>query len=292
MYNLEQLRMFVEAVDTGSFSASARKLGKAQSAISQGIANLEIDLGVELFDRSTRKPTLTAAGQRLFGYAKVVLEQTEELNTVAQSIIKQEETAVRLAIEHALNLPTLGQILLEFRQRFPATEVELLSVASPDIIQLVDDGRVDIGLMFSNMAYKREVDVCFAGNITVQAVCSTTHPLTKLDSVEISHLAAHTQFILRGVNGDGLDHEVHVSSMIWTSNSIPSMLELIKQGIGWAYLPSHLIEKPVNLGELYKLPMRLDDKPWTTPVDRVTQKNQAMGPAVKWLSDVLIKLLD
>ena len=48
MYNIEQLRMFVEAVEQGSFSASARKLGKVQSAVSQGINNLEIDLNIQL----------------------------------------------------------------------------------------------------------------------------------------------------------------------------------------------------------------------------------------------------
>ncbi|MGB1280461.1 MAG: helix-turn-helix domain-containing protein, partial [Vibrio cyclitrophicus] len=54
MYNIEQLKMFVYAVELGSFSASARQLGKVQSAVSQGISNLEIDFNVQLFDRSTR----------------------------------------------------------------------------------------------------------------------------------------------------------------------------------------------------------------------------------------------
>ena len=109
---------------------------------------------------------------------------------------------------------------------------------------------------------------------------------------EFFGLAVHTQFIVRGVGNGGLDHEVHVSSMIWTSSSIPSTVELIKQGIGWAYLPTHLIEGPVNRGELYKLLMRLDDKPWCIPIDWVTQKNQVMGPAMNWLSKNLVNLLD
>ena len=65
MYNIEQLKMFVYAVELGSFSASARELGKVQSAVSQGIHNLEIDFNVQLFDRSTRKPTLTGAPRTL-----------------------------------------------------------------------------------------------------------------------------------------------------------------------------------------------------------------------------------
>ena len=62
MYNLEQLRMFIETAESGSFSACARRLGKVQSAVSQGIANLEIELNTNLFDRTSRKPSLTPHG--------------------------------------------------------------------------------------------------------------------------------------------------------------------------------------------------------------------------------------
>ncbi len=84
MYNLEQLQMFVETAHLGSFSACARKLGKVQSAVSQGIANLEIDLDRSLFDRSTRKPSLTLAGERLFSYAQAILLQMDELDSAAK----------------------------------------------------------------------------------------------------------------------------------------------------------------------------------------------------------------
>ena len=73
MQNLEHIRMLVLSADLGSFSACARKLGKVQSAVSHGINSLEIDLNVTLFDRSTRKPTLTPAGERLYRSAKALL---------------------------------------------------------------------------------------------------------------------------------------------------------------------------------------------------------------------------
>lgn len=60
--SLEQFKALLAAAETGSFSAAARRLGKAQSVVSTAIANLEIDLGLELFDRSGRYPVLTEAG--------------------------------------------------------------------------------------------------------------------------------------------------------------------------------------------------------------------------------------
>src|SRR6516165_5471688 len=61
--SLDQLQVFLTVVETGSFAAAGRKLGRATSAVSYAIANLEHQLGVQLFDRDrTRKPTLTAIG--------------------------------------------------------------------------------------------------------------------------------------------------------------------------------------------------------------------------------------
>lgn len=243
MYNLEQLKMFIEAADLGSFSAGARRLGKAQSAVSQGIANLEIDLGVTLFDRSTRKPVLTPEGERLLAYARVVLQQTEELNTVASSMTKREEAHIRIAVEHSLQKTAICNILLEFKEHFPATSIELLAVASPEIIPLVDSERVDLGIMFSDMSFKREVDLTFIGHLQLTPVCSAKHPLSKLESVELSHVACHTQLLVRGESGIGLDHEASISAMSWSSNSVHSLIEMAIQGIGWEFFPSICLKK-------------------------------------------------
>ena len=76
----ESLEAFVQAVSLGSFSAAARKLGKSQSTVSEAIARLEIDLGLELFDRSGRQPQLTEAGRTLLGRVEEVLgDQAFEL---------------------------------------------------------------------------------------------------------------------------------------------------------------------------------------------------------------------
>ena len=64
MINLEQTIAFVTTVEAGSFSAAARKLNKSQSSVSIGVSNLEDELGLSLFDRQTRKPTLTKAGEK------------------------------------------------------------------------------------------------------------------------------------------------------------------------------------------------------------------------------------
>ena len=74
-YSLDQLAVFVLATQAGSFSAAARRIGKTQSTISNAISNLEADLGVQLFDRSSKLALLTPAGHALLAQAKEILER-------------------------------------------------------------------------------------------------------------------------------------------------------------------------------------------------------------------------
>ena len=84
-WTLEQLRHFVAAADAGSFSAAARQVGRAQSAVSTSLGLLEADLGVELFDRSRRNATLTRAGEVLLLEARELLRQAGGLEQRALS---------------------------------------------------------------------------------------------------------------------------------------------------------------------------------------------------------------
>ena len=89
-YSPEALTAF-EAVDSGSFSAAARRLRKSQSTISTAIANLEADLGVTLFDRATRQPTLTPQGEQVLSYVKAILAASERLDELAVSLSGETE---------------------------------------------------------------------------------------------------------------------------------------------------------------------------------------------------------
>lgn len=93
-YSPEALTAFVETVDSGSFSAAARRLRKSQSTISTAVANLEADLGVTLFDRSSRQPVLTSEGQRVLSYVQAILAASERLDELAVAL--SSETEARL----------------------------------------------------------------------------------------------------------------------------------------------------------------------------------------------------
>ena len=97
MPETEQLRAFAAAVQNGSFSAAGRDLGKAQSAISAAIANLEIDLNLTLFDRQGYRPELTDQGESIRGYVATILESIDALESLKEQVANLKNQKVRPA---------------------------------------------------------------------------------------------------------------------------------------------------------------------------------------------------
>ena len=97
--SLEQLETFAAAAREQSFSATARKLGKSQSAVSTAIAELEIDLGVELFDRAARYPVLTHAGTALLAQVDGILSHCDALVDRASALAGTGETHLAIVME-------------------------------------------------------------------------------------------------------------------------------------------------------------------------------------------------
>ena len=283
--------MLVVSTEQGSFSACARKLGKAQSAVSQGISNLEIDLGIQLFDRKTRKPTLTEDGERIYIYAKSVLELTGELDSVVKAIQNEEEPVLRLAFDSALFTPKLANILNEFSRSFSKTQIELLSVASADVAGFVTDGQADIGIMLSSLSPIRELEFCFIGNLEFCTVCYPEAELAHYDNVSVSQLLNHRQLLLRGVSGEGTLHLPQVSPDIWWCNSFDTIVKLVEQNLGWSCLPVHLVREEIASGKLAKFNVELDHKAWTLPVDVINHKGAKKGVAFQWLFEKLRNML-
>lgn len=285
MLSIEQLKMFVAAAEAGSFSAAGRRLSKGQSAVSLGIANLEVDLGFDLFDRSTRKPGLTPEGNRLLRHAKAVLMQLEDLDIAARSVFAGEETNIRLALDAAVMVPAFETLLSNFSTRFPATEISVLTSASPEIPRLVENGDADIGLMFSQVKVQKNLEQSFIGNLPFIAVSSPTYGLSEIVSIGASELLPFRQLLLQSPNGSGLDQFPALSTMSWKADSFYSLQHLAIMGLGWAYLPKHMVNEALCDGRLVALNFRFEHQNWSPPVECVSRKNRDYGPALSWLNE-------
>ena len=111
---LDQLRMLVAIVDTGSFTAAAKKVQRGQSAVSQAIANLEFQLDLKLFDRSTKRPRLTDAGATIVGDARAVIDRSDALKAKARALSGGLEAQVSLAVSMLAPIDGIADTLQAF----------------------------------------------------------------------------------------------------------------------------------------------------------------------------------
>jgi DNA-binding transcriptional LysR family regulator len=117
---LDQLRVFLTVVETGSFAAAARKLNRATSVVSYAIANLEAQLGVSLFDReSTRKPQLTDPGRTVLAEARTIYGGIDGLRAKVRGLLQGLESEVHLALDVMLPASRVVDALKSFRAEFP-----------------------------------------------------------------------------------------------------------------------------------------------------------------------------
>jgi len=144
---LDQLRVFLTVVDAGSFAGAARKLGRATSVISYSIANLENQLGLELFDRNTtRKPLLTEAGRTMLAEALAVSSGVDSMRAKAKGLLQGLEAEVHLVVDVLLPAHRVVDALKAFRKEFPTVSLHLHVEALGAVTKLVLDRVATIGI--------------------------------------------------------------------------------------------------------------------------------------------------
>lgn len=291
MFSIEQLEAFVATVETGSFSAAARKSGKVQSAISQHIMNLELDCGVELFNRDGRYPALTEEGKKLLPHANATLKQHKRLVECSTSLFKDEESSISIAIDEGIPVENFSHALETVSSTFPNLKVEILVASSIDIIELVAEKRVTTGLVFSEIELPPNIDFESVGHIEFDLYVGQTHPLANQLSENIDQLLLHRQLLLRSRNAKVSGFQQAHSPELWYADSYYVLLELISKGFGWGFLPTHIASAYEESGKITRIPVRYEQLCWQANVDVIQHQGYGFKPIHQLLRSELRKLL-
>ena len=285
--SLEQLKALLAAAETGSFSAAARKLGKSQSVISTAIANLEIDLGLALFDRSARYPVLTEAGTRIHQEASILLAQRERLQAIAGELAAGIESRLTLAIDDDSHLPWLGSLLEEFATRYPGVELELLFPLMEDVTELLKSGRAQLGISYQKAQPEREIASRSLGSVGMPLVVSPDHPLAHRTPLRESDLQGARQLMVTGRREGTERHRFRLSAQVWWVEGDLGILELVKLGLGWAAIPDFLLHRPLARGEVVVLNPDFIAKA-ELELELQWHRARPLGQAGRWLKEALL----
>ena len=286
-FTLDQLRVFLAVVEEGSFSGAARKLRRAQSAVSYGIAMLEGQLGVSLFDRSGRKPVPSAAGDALLAQARSIVVEADDLTASAQRMTEGMEPRVTLAVEVLYPMPLMLTALAAFRKRFPSVSLLLRTEAMGAVAALVQDETCRVGISVAAPFVPKELDQVPLTTVQLVAVVAPGHELARQTGlIPARILKRHTQLVLtdRSRLSEGFECGV-AGGPNWRIADLGAKHQFLLAGFGWGTMPLQAVSKDLARKRLVRLRLAVGDV--SVPLAVIYKPTQPPGPATRWLLDLL-----
>lgn len=282
---LDQLQVFLAVAETGSFSAAARRLNRAQSVVSYAIANLEAQLEVSLFERgAARQPQLTEAGRVLISDARRLVADLQALRSRARSIKQGLEAEISLALSAMVPPDAFVTELKAFRERFPGVNLNLSIGELGMVMDQVASGRADIGLGGALIRPDDRLVAEKVGHSYMVPVAAPDHPLARLTRpLTLADVREEVQLVVTDTSGltDGRNFNV-LSYRIWRVGDLHSKRLLALGGLGWGGLPAPLIAEDLREGRLVALPLDAYEQ-GEYPLYAIRRAASPPGPAGRWL---------
>jgi DNA-binding transcriptional LysR family regulator len=288
--SLDQLRTFIAAADEGSFSAAGRRLRRAQSVVSQTLANLEGQLGVKLFDRCGHLPVLTDQGRALLDDARAVAGDVDLLKARAKSLAGGLEPELSVAVDIMFPDATFTHAVGAFQKEFPATLLRF-DMESSAVIEPVLNGRCAIGVVGSWAPAPPQLTLETLLTVRVPMVVSPSHPLaSRRGRIPIAALAEHVQ--ISHIDTCDLSRAFGEARArypkFWCLSHLGAKLAFLRAGFGFGGMPLHAIEEDLSSGALIEITP--EDAPpggHVVEMGAVYRTDSPPGPAGRWFIDRL-----
>ena len=288
---LDQMRTLVAAVDESSFSAAGRRIGRAQSVVSQTIAGLEIQLGLTLFERVGRYPVPTEAGSALASEARIVLRQAGQFRARARDLASGIEPELSIALEVMFPIELFTAAVTEFEAAFPDTALRVHVESLGAVIQPLLDGRCTFAVSGSVPLFSAELHPERLLSIRLALVAAPDHPLAQAqEPLTKEQLAEHVQLVLtdRSDLTRGQNFGV-IASRNWRLADLGAKHAFLRAGLGWGSMPLPMVAADLAAGRLVEL--NVESGVWPTG-DQLTmyalhRRDAPPGPAGRWLIERL-----
>jgi DNA-binding transcriptional LysR family regulator len=283
--SLDQLRIFIAVEEEGSFGGAARRMGRAVSAISYGIAQMEQMLGVTLFDREgSRRPVLTDAGRGLLAEARAVSDRSDALLAKTRSIHAGLESEVGLVVDVMVPSEATARVLREFRTMFPTVSLHLRVEGLGAVAACLLNGETALGIGGPVIDNHPELERQVIGQVELVPVAAPDHPLARAN-VHPGESREHLQLVLTDRSSLTAGREFSVfSPLSWRLGDLGAKHSLLKEGIGWGNMPRPMIAADLENGALVQLD--LPESPGASyALSALWRRDTRPGPATSWLID-------
>ena len=287
--SLDHMRAALAVAEAGSFSGAARRFRRAQSALSYAVTTLEQQLGVTLFDRTDGgKPRPNETGRVLLQEMEAVVRRADEIKNQAKAIGKGLEQQLDITVDALFPIGNLVATLSAFAVAFPTVQLRLNVEAMGAVQQSVLGGGSALGIIGSLPYLSPGLMGDALTPIVRFPVAAAGHALArnKDSSKRLPHrvLLDHIQLVLsdRSNLTEGRDFAVY-TGRTWRVSDLAVKRVLLLAGLGWGYMPEHMIADDILAGRLCRLKVEGLRSKNTVALIVVYKRDRPLGPAARWM---------
>lgn len=279
--SLEQWRTLHAVIDCGGFAQAADFLHRSQSSVSYTVSKLQDQLAIPILMIKGRKAHLTEDGKIILDYSRQLVEDASKLESLAAHLNSGWEAEITLVVDNVFPTDLLMQVLKRFKSVSKGTQIKFKEAVLSGIIETLHNNEADIVIA-------NHVPPDYLGNLVTEvefiAVASPDHELHKTDKLLIQHdLIKYLQIIIKDSGSHKPVNEGwQGANQRWTVSSFETAITMLKNNLGYCWLPVHQIQsaldcgdlKPLNLnhGQHFKIQLYLLSAPRTGPAAQLLAK--------------------
>lgn len=283
---MEQWRILQAVVDAGGYAQAADLLNKSQSSLNHAVAKLQSQLGVELLEVKGRKAFLTAAGEVMLRRSRLLTQQIEDLELLASNINVGWEPEIRIAVELVYPKQILYRALAKFHPISRGSRIQIIDTVITGSTEMILEHKADLVIAASPSVPRGYIGEPLAV-IQMIPVVGTKHPLAQQPKLDLNELSQHLQIVIRDTAAKPKDVGWLRAEQRWTVNNFFEAIDILKNGIGFCWLPEHLICDLIQNGTLTQLHIT-QSSARTVPLALVTPKEETLGPGSRQLRELLV----
>jgi DNA-binding transcriptional LysR family regulator len=288
-FDLHDLIAFRAAAELANFRKAAEAVHISQPAFSRRIDKLEQALGVRLFERTTRRVTLTAVGREFARRVGVMLDDLDETLLTVRGVGTARMGEVNVACVPSTVYYFLSDVIHRYRERYPKLRVRIFDAGANEVLAAVARGEADFGLNFiggsePGIEFRLLLEERFV------AACRRDHALAKLRKATWRDLAGHDFISVAKSSGNRLLLDQALAQVsgrpqpIYEAQHVTTLLGLVEAGLGVAAVPSLAMPGPEH-PLLVSVP--LSDPVVTRRIGLIRRQGRRLSPEAQQLYDFL-----
>ena len=285
--SFRNFELFCEVAECRNFSKAADRQGVSQSTVSQAVAHLEKQLGIELIDRSHRPLTLTPAGQHFFDGCRELLTGFERLETEVRKLAGCIAGRLRVAAIYSVGLLQMDLYVHHFEDAYPDVELRVDYVHPDQVYERIRSDNADIGLIsfpedtseFATIPWQEQ---------PIALIVHPDHPLAKrasegydsalIEAIQGEDFVNFTSELRVRNQLDRWLREAGVSpNVVHEFDNVEQVRRAVEDGVGVALLPEATVKRSIETGTLVSL--KLSNVEWFRPLGVIHKRNRKLSHA-------------